>query len=163
MLEVLVADTSVLVDLDHGKLLAACLAHTWRMTVPDILHAYEIKTHAPLHAATQAIHVASLTANETGQIMVVRSANRALSVSDAAALVLAQSRGFTLLTGDRPLRRAAEAAGVPVHGTLWLLDRLYSDGALGPMQLHAALSAVSARPTCRLPQDEIDLRLRRWT
>ena len=95
-------------------------------------------------------------------IQPVRAANRALSAADAAAFVLAKSRGWILLTGDKPLRTFANANGVCVHGTLWVLDRLFDDGVLGPALLHAALSTIAALPTCRLPQSDVALRLARW-
>ena len=161
-MEILVADTSVIVDLDHGALMAPCLAHNWRMCVPDLLHAIEIKTQARLHAVTQGICVETLTAAETGMVQPVRAANGALSVSDAAAFVLAKSRGWMLLTGDKPLRTFADANGVCVHGTLWVLDRLFDDGVLGPALLRAALSTIAALPTCRLPHGEIASRLAQW-
>lgn len=162
MEEILVADTSVIVDLDHGALMPTCLAHTWVLTVPDILHEQEIAPYAPLLTATHGVRIDVLTASEMTALQALRRSNRALSISDAAAFVLAQSRGRDLLTGDKPLRAAADAAGIRVHGTLWVLDRFYDDGRLGPTLLHQALTAIAAHPKCRLPRDEIDLRLRQW-
>src|SRR5690606_3227487 len=60
---------------------------------------------------------------------------------DLSALVVAHdldaAGGATLVTGDGALRKAAETEGVPVHGTLWLLDRMVDGGLVTAS--HAAL------------------------
>ena len=48
---------------------------------------------------------------------------------DCVALSIAKTRGLVLLTGDGPLRKAAEQEGVQVIGTIGILDRLL-DGEL---------------------------------
>jgi hypothetical protein len=40
------------------------------------------------------------------------------------ALLLAKINSCALITGDDALRKAAKEEGVPVHGLLWILDRL---------------------------------------
>jgi hypothetical protein len=53
-----------------------------------------------------------------------RQAQRLLTVPDSFALALAKINGWTLLTGDGPLRELARAEKVDCHGVLWLLDEL---------------------------------------
>lgn len=48
-----------------------------------------------------------------------------LSLYDSVALAIAKVRGITLMTGDGPLRKAAEQEKVFVIGTIGVLDRLY--------------------------------------
>ena len=48
-----------------------------------------------------------------------------LSGYDRTALAVAKYRKIPLLTGDNPLRKAAEKEGVEVFGTIGLLDKLY--------------------------------------
>lgn len=51
-----------------------------------------------------------------------------LSIYDCVALAMAKCRNIILLTGDALLRKVAQTEGVPVMGTIGILDRLY-DGA----------------------------------
>ena len=44
---------------------------------------------------------------------------------DCIALAIAKVRGIILLSGDGPLRKAANAEGVKVMGTIAILDQLY--------------------------------------
>lgn len=41
------------------------------------------------------------------------------------SVAIAKCRGIILLTGDGPLRRAAQSEGVNVMGTIGVLDQLY--------------------------------------
>lgn len=50
---------------------------------------------------------------------------RKLSIYDSAALAIAKHRSIVLLTGDMALRKAAQAEGVTVMGTIGILDELY--------------------------------------
>lgn len=49
------------------------------------------------------------------------------SLYDCVALAIAKVRGITLMTGDGPLRKAAEQENVDVIGTIGVLDRLYEE------------------------------------
>lgn len=48
------------------------------------------------------------------------------SLYDCVALAIAKVRGITLMTGDGPLRKAAEQEHVQVMGTIGVLDQLYN-------------------------------------
>ncbi len=47
------------------------------------------------------------------------------SLYDCVALAIAKVKGITLMTGDGPLRKAAEQENVAVIGTIGILDRLF--------------------------------------
>lgn len=49
------------------------------------------------------------------------------SLYDCVALAIAKVRGITWMTGDGPLRKAAEQENVDVIGTIGVLDRLYEE------------------------------------
>ena len=49
------------------------------------------------------------------------------SLYDCVALAIAKCRNIVLLSGDGPLRKAAEKEGVRVRGTIGLLKELYED------------------------------------
>lgn len=48
------------------------------------------------------------------------------SLYDCVALAIAKVRGITLMTGDGPLRKAAEQEHVQVMGTIGVIDQLYN-------------------------------------
>ena len=88
-----------------------------------------------------------------------------LSIHDRIALAIAKCRGITLLTGDLPLRNAAKAEGVPVIGTIGILDQLYEQSLISTAEYVACLSDLQAQngKAIRLPKSAIAERLNRFT
>ena len=85
-----------------------------------------------------------------------------LSVPDRSVLEVAErTRGASLLTGDGKLRRTAESCNVDVRGILWVFDQLVEKGLLSHAHAHAILTGLRERNP-RLPQKEIEKRLRAW-
>ena len=79
------------------------------------------------------------------------------------ALCCALRPEHTLLTGDKTLRKEAEARSVrEVHGLLWVLDRMADSGRCPNTLLHEGLSHIVADPRCRLPRAETQARLTTW-
>ena len=62
-----------------------------------------------------------------------------LSGYDRTALAVAKFRNIPLLTGDNPLRRAAEKEGVEVFGTIGLLDKLYDGDYINKLEYQFCL------------------------
>jgi len=86
------------------------------------------------------------------------------SRQDLFALVLAETLGATLLTGDGALREAAREMGVEVHGTIWLLDQMMAHGIIDGQKRAQALRLMIDSGS-RLPKDEVESRLdedRNW-
>lgn len=88
-----------------------------------------------------------------------------LSAFDRIALAIAKCRKIVLLTGDRALRQAAEREGVPVLGTIGLLDQLLNGGFLRPEEYRDCLSDLLKfnGGAIRLPEREILTRLQRFS
>jgi predicted nucleic acid-binding protein len=84
-----------------------------------------------------------------------------VSTNALFALVLARTLKATLLTGDRHLARVAALEGVPVHGTLWVLDEMVRLEVIAPPQAAQALERMLARGS-RLPRAECQRRLQQW-
>ena len=86
-----------------------------------------------------------------------------LSLYDAFALSIAKARGWTLLTGDMPLRKAAIKEGVEVHGTIWVYDQLKAQGKVTEDEyenvINELIEAVRIGK-CRLPIAELIKRKR---
>ena len=62
-----------------------------------------------------------------------------LSGYDRTALAVAKYRKIPLLTGDNPLRKAAEKEGVEVFGTIGLLDKLYEGDYINKLEYQFCL------------------------
>ncbi|MBR6902203.1 MAG: hypothetical protein IKN30_09140 [Synergistaceae bacterium] len=84
-----------------------------------------------------------------------------LSTYDSFALALAKNRDWILLTGDKPLRDAAECENVECHGVIWIYDELLSSQKISLADyketMGLLIAAVKAG-ACRLPISELKRR-----
>ncbi|MFP5515501.1 MAG: hypothetical protein ACLGJC_20750 [Alphaproteobacteria bacterium] len=156
---VLVSDTSVLIDLDRGTLLDDLFRLPDEFAVPDLLFKRELSGELGARLLGLGLRVEGLTPAEVRRAATVRRQRADLSVPDTFAYVLAETRRWTLLTGDGGLRRLATDNGLVMHGVLWLIDRFDADAVVPRDRLHAGLTAIAAHPRCRLPAAELQTRL----
>lgn len=84
------------------------------------------------------------------------------SIYDCTALAIAKVRGIILLTGDGPLRKAAKAEGVPVMGTLGVLDQLLEGNYIGLNEFEYCIAELLRQNggKVRLPEYELKKRLK---
>ncbi|MFN3337043.1 MAG: hypothetical protein ACK42I_06025 [Thermomicrobium sp.] len=85
--------------------------------------------------------------------------NEVLSLSDRQSLLYARDQGYVLLTGDAPLRLAADVERVSCHGTVWLVEQAISGQLLPNAELCRWLSEWPMRSR-RIPKAHLQ-RLRR--
>ena len=107
---------------------------------------------------TFGLHLADATDDEFMTAQIFRSNYPKLSLYDALALSIAKSRSWTLLTGDRPLRDAAEHEGVSCHGVIWIYDELLRQNKINTNDYRNAMRAfllAVQEGRCRLPVDEL--------
>ena len=83
-----------------------------------------------------------------------------LSRYDRVALAIAKVRGITLLTGDGPLRKAAEQENVTVLGTIGILDQLYEGAYIERAEYIDCLKELLENngKKVRLPEKELEKR-----
>ena len=162
-MKVLVADTSVLIDLDRGSLVEPAFRLPFEFTVPDLLYERELKVHGGADRVRLGLRVEELDGNAVAVALGYRRRRPSLSLPDSFALALAKTNAWTLLSGDRGLRDLAEEEAVACHGVLWLLDRIFEHRVVDPGVLRAGLDAIAAHPRCRLPRAEIRKRLRSYS
>jgi predicted nucleic acid-binding protein len=103
-----------------------------------------------------------LSGAQVQEVASLRDKYLRVSVNDLFALVLARALQVTLLTGDRHLSRVAKREGVPVHGTLWVLDELVGLKIVSPQEASQALNRMLAENR-RLPMAECLRQLREWS
>lgn len=157
----LVSDTSILIDLERGGLLEAAFSCNWTMVVPDLLYEREVLPENGPYLRSLGLGVVELTPGEVTLAQQVRSNRPALSLADCFALSCAQRANHVLLTGDRVLRDEARARNGVVYGVLWLLDRMHAENISQALLLDG-LAKIQAHPRCRLPKDEVKVRINSW-
>ena len=83
------------------------------------------------------------------------------SLYDCVALAIAKERGITLMTGDGPLRKAAEQEKVPVIGTIGVLDQLYAGKHIEKEEYMCCIKELLKNngQKVRLPEKELQKRL----
>ncbi len=155
-----VIDTSVLIDFYWGGLLEALFALPFDFLAPDVILA-ELVVPAGAQLLAWGLQSVSLSGAQVIEVLTLAAQHRRPSINDLFALVLARSRGVPLLTGDRALRELAEAEGITVHGSLWLLDELVRLAVIPPVRAGRGLEQMMAHGS-RLPERECKLRMRRW-
>ena len=158
-LQVLVSDTSVLIDLERGSLLDATFRLPYELAVPDLLYRRELQKWNGEELLKLGLSVQVLDGKGVSRALAYRRQVPALSLPDCFALTLAQTRSWILLTGDTDLRHLAAMESVECHGALWLLDQMLTTETATMQVLHDGLSTIAAHPRCRLPRAEIRRRL----
>ena len=130
--------------------------------MPDLLYRRELAGPLGDRLVALGLRVEELTSIEFTRATTVRRQRRELSTADTFAFAIAEGRGWPLLTGDGGLRRLAAESQVAFHGVLWICDQ-FEQGPHVPLpRLHAGLTALSSHPRCRLPADQVRLRLDRY-
>jgi predicted nucleic acid-binding protein len=155
-----VVDTGVLIDLHAGGLLKAVFQLPLFLLAPDVLVA-ELQQPDGNLLLDYGLARIELSGAEVQEVYRLVALYQGPSVNDLFALALAKTLGASLLTGDRHLRAAAEQEGVPVHGTLCLLDEMVRLAVVPPRLAAQALERMLEHGS-RLPLNECQERLERW-
>ena len=137
-MEIIVNDTNIFIDLHSIGLLEALCELPYDIRTVDFVIA-EITDPKQSEAL-------SALARE-GQIRIV--------------CYYARKHAATLLTGDRQLRRYAEAGNVSVRGILFIFDELVANNAIPSQQAANKLRELIAI-NVRLPKSEIEKRINNW-
>lgn len=161
-MDVLVSDTSVVIDLERALLIERVFTLPFRFVVPDALYEQELRDYGGARLLELGLQVRALSGEQLTEAQRLRSLERRISIHDSYALSLAKAEAAILLAGDGAMRRLAEAEEVRCHGVLWVFDRLEEHGVVGVGELHAGLSRVVAHPRCWLPKEAIRQRLIRY-
>jgi len=162
-LQVLVTDTSVIIDLEHGSLLEASFRLDCRFVVPDLLYKEELKKNFNGEELMRlGLVIEQLDDDGASLAQAYRLQNLHLSRPDCSALALARTLPGVLLTGDNDLKQFAIEKSVECHGVLWLLDEMGNAGVANFQQLYNGLTAMWQHPDCYLPEQEVHRRLTRY-
>ena len=161
-MQVLVSDTSVLIDLERASLTARLFDLPYDFVVPDILYEAELLDWMGPDLIDLGLRVEELTPEETTRATELKRAKAMLSTPDVFAFCLAAGRDWVLLTGDGALRVEAEHQEIAMHGVLWVFDEMERHKICSTALLKSGLEAVRDHPRCRLPIREINRRIARY-
>lgn len=136
-MQLLISDANILIDLEEGQLIALMFQLPYQFTIPDILFIEELEDEHN-HLIELGLTISELTAKTmTYAIDLIPRYNKA-SRNDCFALALAVQEKCPLLTGDKALKKAAEAEAVMVKGTLWLVDLMVRQNLIDTAQAREA-------------------------
>lgn len=156
-----VTDANIWIDLHNADLLDAAfeLGHTWR--TPDLIVQDEVLTVDRDLLVDLGLDVRTLSGDELSKIAALNGRYPSPSPKDLAALVVADSDDGIVVTGDGPLRSAAEDEGMTVHGVLWVLDQLVEEKIVTEARAAKALKMM-LQQGARLPKIDVEKRIHRW-
>jgi hypothetical protein len=160
--DVLVSDTSVVIDLERSQLIERVFRLPYRFVVPSALYEQEMQAYGGERLIALGLAVRALSGEQVAEAQRLRVCERRISIHDSYALALAKTEAAMLHAGDKPLRELAEAEKVPCHGVLWVFDQLEEHGVVAAAGLCAGLILIADHPRCRLPREAIDERLIRY-
>lgn len=164
-IEIIVNDSSCLIDLRKGDLLTTALLLPFRFIVALPLVTAELNDFTEADwddLRARGLDVIDLTPNQIGHALALKGQFAGLSVYDCFSLTLAQTTANAmLLTGDQQLRRRAAGAGVEVHGVLWIMDQIEAGKGMAFEDLADALERLQADPLVFLPEGEVTQRIQR--
>ena len=165
-MQVVISDSSCLIDLRKTSLLDAFLLLPYELLIPNTLFEEELlkftaaQKRALVHGG---LKVVDLPGEGVLRARQVATALPHLSIHDGFAYALAESRpGSILLTGDSRLRQFSDKQKMKVHGVLWVIDELYSHACSTTETLLKALQSMAVDPTVRLPPKELAAYIKRY-
>ena len=164
-MQTVVSDTSCMIDLRKGGLLEAMLQLPYSFVMPDTLFENEwlgLSADEKRALLNLGLEVRTLPGHLVQRAARYFNQHARLALNDCFALVLAeQIEDCILLTGDGLLRRIAEEKSIEVHGVLWAIDEMESQGSVPVEVLHNALQLFLEDELVFLPTQETRQRIRR--
>lgn len=164
--KVVVSDTNIFIDLVKLDLLSDFFALPWEVHTTDFVIS-ELTDPDQSSAVTafikrKKLFIGTLSAEEIGEI--ADRSNQTggkISFTDFSVCHYARKYGYTLLTGDKNLRKVATAEAIPVHGILYMFDELVSNTILPPTLAAKALQRLK-EINSHLPLDDVEARIKKW-
>ena len=165
-MQVVISDSSCLIDLRKTSLLDAFLRLPYELLIPNTLFEEELlkftaaQKRALVHGGLKVVDLPGECVLRARQ---VATELPHLSIHDGFAYALAEScPGCILLTGDGSLRAHARRQKIEVHGVLWVIDELHIHAISAIESLLEALQLMAKDPTVRLPQRELAAYIKRY-
>lgn len=165
-MKIIVNDTNIFIDLHSVGLLEEMCNLPYEIHTVDFVAAEIVEETQRVEfehlIATGRIRVDSFTVDEVMEIVAEHSeVSGNLSIPDCSVCYYARKHQVPMLTGDRRLRKYAEAQAIEVHGILFLFDEMVRSGVVPPNIAAAKLEKLM-QLNIRLPKSEISQRINLW-
>jgi predicted nucleic acid-binding protein len=158
--QLLISDANILIDIKVAGLINEMFRLQYEYAVPGLLFEQELKqNHADLIA--KGLRLLDLETSSIGQLDELGNKYKGISRFDLMALMLARTEQVPLLTGDRKLRQVCMIEEIEVRGTLWLIERMFTENFISVRQAEVAYQRMQDDGS-RLPWDEVEKQLRRF-
>ena len=158
---VIINDTNIWIDLKFTNLIDQIFLLPYKIAVPNILYNDELKDVDGPTLERNGIEILEMTDDEVMETAQRSSKTKRVSFNDLTTLVVAKTRGYTLVTGDGNLRRIAQKESVSLRGTIWLIDELITNHIISYTEGISACQALIDYQR-RLPKDELEKRIQLW-
>jgi len=162
-MQIVITDTSGLIDLKKGGLFRAMLALPFEFVIPDLLFEDELLSltnEEKQFLLYGGLKVQTLSGSQVAQAYKYRMEFKKLSLHDNFALVLAENtETCVLLTGDENLKKLARQKDIKAHGLIWLLDLIFEYKTAPLRVLIDAINKYIEDPYVWLPDVELNKRL----
>lgn len=159
---VIINDTNIWIDLKLTNIIEKVFLLPYELAVPDILYNDELKDMDGELLEANGIKIIEMTNDEVVETAERSGMTNRVSFNDLTTLVVAKSRGYILVTGDGNLRKIAKSENVELRGTIWLIDEMVSNNILDIGEA-AIICKKLLQLKRRLPKEELQLRIKRWT
>ncbi len=164
-MRILIHDASVLIDLISVGLLEPALSLPYGMETTDLVKLEIVRSgqEAVLDrvVAARSLDVIHSSNEEIGAIAELHALIPALSLADCSVLFHAAAKGAVVLSGDTLLRRTAKERSLTVHGTLWIMSELVTNGLVAGVDAALTLERLM-EINRRLPFSECRKLLTHW-
>jgi len=163
MIEIIISDSSAIIDLAKVRLIENLLRLPYEFIIPDTLYEDELITleHYEKHELLDlGFKVGTLDGQGMMQAAQFFQTYSGPTLNDFIALTLAMNKkNSLLLTGDNKLRKIAKEQKVNAHGVLWIFDEISHSNTAGKNELLLALRIWQQDKNVWLPNSEIQKRI----
>ena len=156
---ILVSDANIFIDVSVANLSAPMFQIGETVATPDVIYHQELREHHS-DLPSLGLRIEQLSSEGVAEVERLRLIYTDPGSNDLFALALAKTNEWTLLSGDRALRKAAREEAVTVHGTLWLVERMVITRVIRFDRAKSAFDQMRQNQR-RLPWDEVDALIRR--
>ncbi len=160
-MEILISsDTNVWIDLREIN----CLRHSMALPFKFYISRLTFDTEfVDIADEIENLMIVDLLDDELNKVIELTRSIEGLSTQDCAALILAEERGWVLLSGDKLLRNTAQKRNIPVIGTLCILDNLLGYTIINEEEYKCCLKQILMKMKTgiiRLPEEEVHERMK---
>ena len=145
----LISDSNIIIDMEVAGLIERIFLLPCVFAVPDILYRQEL-CYQHSHLPALGLLCMPMTPEMVTEGARLASVYKKAGRIDLLALSLAKATGYSLLTGDMALRKAAASEGLQPRGTLWLVEQLVFHQLLSKPEALKAYQAMKTNDR-RLP------------